>query len=170
MPSSLSGQTGELTLGRAADDLTRQQFGSKNVDLLVPETRQSLEQMKQDLMRTAQAMNARATGGSPTATYQAARGQANDLASQLAGYTGAAAGSVVGGNLGAAVGSAAGRGMTGEAAKKNAEILARLLQNPEYMAEMLRKAQQSQLLLDISKRLGTGSAGAASSYKAQPGS
>tara|TARA_R110000822_G_scaffold42820_7_gene116098 strand:+ start:3502 stop:5370 length:1869 start_codon:yes stop_codon:yes gene_type:complete len=170
VPSSLSGQTGELTLGRAADDLTRQQFGSKNVDLLVPETRQSLEQMKQDLMRTAQAMNARATGGSPTATYQAARGQANDLASQLAGYTGAAAGSVVGGNLGAAVGSAAGRGMTGEAAKKNAEILARLLQNPEYMAEMLRKAQQSQLLLDISKRLGTGSAGAASSYKAQPGS
>jgi len=170
VPPSLSGQTGELTLGRAADDLTRQQFGSKNVDLLVPETRQSLEQMKQDLMRTAQAMNARATGGSPTASYQAARGQANDLASQLAGYTGAAAGGAVGGNLGAAVGSAAGRGMTGEAAKKNAEILARLLQNPEYMAEMLRKAQQSQLLLDISKRLGTGSAGAASSYKAQPGS
>jgi len=165
-PSSLSGQTGELTLGRAVDNLTRQQFGSKNVDLLVPETRQSVEQMKQDLMRTAQAMNARATGGSPTATYQAARGQANDLASQLAGYTGAAAGGAVAGNIGAAVGGAAGRGMTGEAARKNAEILATLLQNPQYMADMLQKAKQSQMLLDIAKRTGTGAATALRSYNA----
>ena len=165
-PSSLSGQTGELTLGRAVDDLTRQQFGSKNVDLLMPEARQSVERMKQDLMRTAQAMNARATGGSPTATYQAARGQANDLASQLAGYTGAAAGGAVAGNLGAAVGGAAGRGMTGEAARKNAEILATLLQNPQYMADMLQKAKQSQMLLDIAKRTGTGAATALRSYNA----
>ena len=106
-------------------------------------------------------MNARATGGSPTATYQAARGQANDLASQLAGYTGAAAGGALGGNVGAAIGGSVGRGMAGQAGGKNAEILARLLQNPQYMAEMLQKAQQSQLLLDIAKRGGSGVAGAA---------
>jgi hypothetical protein len=162
-PASLSGQTGELTLGRAVEDLTNREFGSKTVDLLTPQTRQSVEQIKQDLMRTAQGMNARATGGSPTATYQAARGQANDLAGQLAGYTGAAAGGVVGGNIGAVVGGAAGRGMANQAAGKNAEILARLLQNPQYMAEMLQKAKQTQLILDIEKRFGAGAAGAASS-------
>lgn len=161
IPPALVGQTGELTLGRAVESLTRQQFGSKNVDLLTPEARRSIEQMKQDLMRTAQGMNARATGGSPTATYQAARGQANDLASQLAGYTGAAAGGALGGNVGAAIGGSVGRGMAGQAGGKNAEILARLLQNPQYLAEMLQKAQQSQLLLDIAKRGGSGVAGAA---------
>ena len=160
-PPSLSGQTGELTLGRAVEDLTRQQFGAKNVDLLTAEARQSIENMKQDLMRTAQGMNARATGGSPTATYQAARGQANDLASQLASYTGAAAGGVLGGNVGAAIGGSVGRGMVGQSGTRNAEILARLLQNPQYLADMLQKAQQSQLLLDIAKRGGSGVAGAA---------
>lgn len=162
-PASLSGQTGELTLGRAVEDLTNKEFGSKTVDLLTPQARQSVEQIKQDLMRTAQGMNARATGGSPTATYQAARGQANDFAGQLAGYTGAAAGGAVGGNIGAAVGGAAGRGMANQAAGKNAEILARLLQNPQYMAEMLQKAKQTQLILDIEKRFGAGAAGSASS-------
>ena len=161
IPPALVGQTGELTLGRAVENLTRQQFGAKTVDLLTPDARRSIEQMKQDLMRTAQGMNARATGGSPTATYQAARGQANDLASQLASYTGAAAGGVLGGNVGAAIGGSVGRGMVGQSGGKNAEILARLLQNPQYMAEMLQKAQQSQLLLDIAKRGGSGVAGAA---------
>jgi hypothetical protein len=116
-------------------------------------------------------MNARATGGSPTATYQAARGQANDLASQLAGYTGAAAGGAMAGNVGAAIGGTVGgtlgKGMTGQSGLKNQEILARLLQNPEYMAEMLKKARQSQFLLDISKRLGAGSANAANSSNVQ---
>jgi len=167
IPPSLSGQTGELTFGRAVENLTNKEFGSKTVDLLTPQARQSVEQMKQDLMRTAQGMNARATGGSPTATYQAARGQANDLAGQLAGYTGAAAGGAVGGNIGAVVGGAAGRGMANQAAGKNAEILARLLQNPQYMAEMLQKAKQTQLILDIEKRFGAGAAGAASSSNPQ---
>jgi len=170
-PAALSGQTGELTLGRATEDLTKQQFGSKMIDLLTQEARQSIEQMKQDLMRTGQGMNARATGGSPTATYQAARGQANDLASQLAGYTGAAAGGAMAGNVGAAIGGTVGgtlgKGMTGQSGLKNQEILARLLQNPEYMAEMLKKARQSQFLLDISKRLGAGSANAANSSNVQ---
>jgi hypothetical protein len=53
--------------------------------------------------------------------------------------------------------------MANQAAGKNAEILARLLQNPQYMAEMLQKAKQTQLILDIEKRLGAGAAGAASS-------
>lgn len=166
-PASLSGQTGELTLGRAVEDLTKKQFGTKMIDLLTQEARQSIEQMKQDLMRTGQGMNARATGGSPTATYQAARGQANDLASQLAGYTGAAAGGAMAGNVGAAIGGTVGKAMTGQSGLKNQEILARLLQNPEYMAEMLKKAKQSQLLLDISKRLGAGSANAANSSNVQ---
>lgn len=166
-PASLSGQTGELAFGRAIDDLTNKELGAKTVDLLTPLTRQSVEQIKQDLMRTAQGMNARATGGSPTATYQAARGQANDLARQLAGYTGAAAGGAVGGNLGAAIGGSAGMGMVNQAAGKNAEILARLLQNPQYMADMLQKAKQSQLLFEMSKRSGSGAAGAASSSNPQ---
>ena len=166
-PASLSGQTGELTFGRAVDDLTNKELGAKTVDLLTPLTRQSVEQIKQDLMRTAQGMNARATGGSPTATYQAARGQANELARQLAGYTGAAAGGAVGGNLGAAIGGSAGMGMVNQTASKNAEILARLLQNPQYMADMLQKAKQSQLLFEMSKRSGSGAAGAASSSNPQ---
>jgi hypothetical protein len=166
-PASLSGQTGELTLGRAVEDLTKAQLGSKTVDLLTPESRQSVEQIKQDLMRTAQAMNAKATGGSPTASFQAARGQANDMASTLAGYTGAAAGGALAGNVGAAIGGSVGKNLASQAGTKNAEILARLLQNPQYMAEMLQKAKQSQLILDIAKRGGAGTAGAASSSNTQ---
>ena len=159
VPPALSGKTGEQTLSRAVNKYALEDFGSKTIDQLTPENRRLIEALKDDLARTAGAMNARATGGPGTAQYLAAQGRAKGLASQLA-QTGA--GAVTGGPVGGIAANVAGDLVSTALARsgeEGAQILARLLQDPRYMAAMLEKAKQSQKYLTGAGQVGTGAAG-----------
>lgn len=160
VPPSLSGKTGETTLSRAVNKYALTDFGAKTIDQLTPENRKLIEALKDDLARTAGAMNARATGGPGTAQYLAAQSQAKGsrLASQLV-KTGA--GFVAGGPVGSIAANAAGDLVSTALARsgdEGAQILARLLQDPRYMAAMLEKARQSQKQLNVASQVGAGGA------------
>lgn len=162
VPPALSGKTGEQTLSRVVNKYALENFGAKTIDQLTPENRRLIEALKDDLARTAGAMNARATGGPGTAQYQAANKYQQGLAGQLVK---AGAGAVVGGPVGGIVANVAGDLASTALARsgdEGAKILARLLQDPRYMAAMLEKARQSQRQLNVAGQLGAGTAAGAS--------
>ena len=162
VPPALSGKTGEQTLSRAINKYALEDFGAKTIDQLTPENRRLIEALKDDLSRTAGAMNARATGGPGTAQYLAAQSRAKGLASQLV-RTGA--GAIAGGPVGGIAANVAGDLVSTALARsgdEGAKILARLLQDPRYMAAMLEKARQSQRQLNVAGQLGAGTAAGAS--------
>ena len=165
VPPALSGKTGETTLSRAVNKYALKDFGAKTIDQLTPENRQLIEALKDDLARTAGAMNARATGGPGTAQYLAAQSRAKGLAAQLA-KTGA--GVVAGGPAGGIAANVASDLISTALARsgeEGAQILARLLQDPRYMAAMLEKARQSQKQLNVASQVGAGAAGGAASIQ-----
>ena len=162
VPPALSGKTGEQTLSRVVNKYALENFGAKTIDQLTPDNRRLIEALKDDLARTAGAMNARATGGPGTAQYLAAQSRAKGLASQLV-RTGA--GAVAGGPVGGIAANVAGDLVSTALARsgeEGAQILARLLQDPRYMAAMLEKARQSQRQLNVAGQLGAGAAAGAS--------
>lgn len=162
VPPALSGKTGEQTLSRVVNKYALENFGAKTIDQLTPDNRRLIEALKDDLARTAGAMNARATGGPGTAQYLAAQGRAKGLASQLV-RTGA--GAIAGGPVGGIAANVAGDLVSTALARsgdEGAQILARLLQDPRYMAAMLEKARQSQRQLNVAGQLGAGTAAGAS--------
>jgi hypothetical protein len=157
VPASLKGYGGELPFGRAVETASQKQFGSKTIDQLTQPDRQLVEALKQDLFRSSQAMNMRATGGPGTATEMAASTRAGDLSRVLANQAATGVGAMIGGLPGAAVGQLTGS-VVGKAlmqsGQKGQEILARLLQDPQAMAAVLEKAQRSQAQLQAAKRAG----------------
>jgi hypothetical protein len=158
VPPALSGKTGEQTLSRVVNKYALENFGAKTIDQLTPDNRRLIEALKDDLARTAGAMNARATGGPGTAQYQAANKYQQGLAGQLVK---AGAGAVVGGPVGGIAANVAGDLVSTALARsgdEGAQILARLLQDPRYMAAMLEKARQSQRQLNVAGQLGAGGA------------
>tara|TARA_R110000822_G_scaffold14912_2_gene51955 strand:- start:49 stop:1509 length:1461 start_codon:yes stop_codon:yes gene_type:complete len=162
VPPALSGKTGEQTLSRVVNKYALENFGAKTIDQLTPENRRLIEALKDDLARTAGGMNARATGGPGTAQYLAAQSRAKGLASQLV-RTGA--GAIAGGPVGGIAANVAGDLVSTALARsgdEGAQILARLLQDPRYMAAMLEKARQSQRQLNVAGQLGAGAAAGAS--------
>lgn len=162
VPPALSGKTGEQTLSRVVNKYALENFGAKTIDQLTPENRRLIEALKDDLARTAGAMNARATGGPGTAQYQAANKYQQGLAGQLVK---AGAGAVAGGPVGGIAANVAGDLVSTALARsgdEGAQILARLLQDPRYMAAMLEKARQSQRQLNVAGQLGAGTAAGAS--------
>ena len=167
VPPALSGKTGEQTLSRAVNKYALEDFGAKTIDQLTPEARRIIEALKDDLARTAAGMNARATGGPGTAQYLAAQGRAKGLASQLV-RTGA--GAVAGGPVGGIAANVAGDLVSTALARsgeEGAQILARLLQDPRYLAAMLEKARLSQTQLNVAGRLGAGGAAGGSAATQQ---
>ena len=167
VPPALSGKTGEQTLSRAVNKYALQDFGAKTIDQLTPEARRIIEALKDDLARTAAGMNARATGGPGTAQYLTAQGRAKGLASQLV-RTGA--GAVAGGPVGGIAANVAGDLVSTALARsgeEGAQILARLLQDPRYLAAMLEKARLSQTQLNVAGRLGAGGAAGGSAATQQ---
>lgn len=167
VPPALSGKTGEQTLSRVVNKYALKNFGAKTIDQLTPDNRRLIEALKDDLARTAGAMNARATGGPGTAQYLAAQGRAKGLASQLV-RTGA--GAVAGGPIGGIAANVAGDLVSTALARsgdEGAQILARLLQDPRYMAAMLEKAKKSQTQLNVAGQLGAGGAAGGSSATQQ---
>jgi hypothetical protein len=162
VPPALSGKTGEQTLSRVVNKYALENFGAKTIDQLTPDNRRLIEALKDDLARTAGAMNARATGGPGTAQYQAANKYQQGLAGQLVR---AGAGAVAGGPVGGIAANVAGDLVSTALARsgdEGAQILARLLQDPRYMAAMLEKARQSQRQLNVAGQLGAGTAAGAS--------
>ena len=167
VPPALSGKTGEQTLSRAVNKYALQDFGAKTIDQLTPEARRIIEALKDDLARTAAGMNARATGGPGTAQYLAAQGRAKGLASQLVKV---GAGAVTGGPAGAVAANVAGDLVSTALARsgeEGAQILARLLQDPRYLAAMLEKARTSQKQLNVAGQLGAGGAAGGSTATQQ---
>jgi hypothetical protein len=158
VPPALSGKTGEQTLSRVVNKYALENFGAKTIDQLTPDNRRLIEALKDDLARTAGAMNARATGGPGTAQYNAANKYQQGLAGQLVK---AGAGAVVGGPVGGIVANVAGDLASTALARsgdEGAQILARLLQDPRYMAAMLEKARLSQRQLNVAGQLGAAGA------------
>jgi hypothetical protein len=157
VPASLKGYGGELPFGRAVETASQKQFGSKTIDQLTQPDRQLVEALKNDLFRSSQAMNMRATGGPGTATEMAASTRAGDLSRVLANQAATGVGAMIGGLPGAAVGQLTGS-VVGKAlmqsGQKGQEILARLLQDPQAMAAVLEKARRSQAQLQAAKRAG----------------
>ena len=157
VPASLKGYGGELPFGRAVETASQKQFGSKTIDQLTQPDRQLVEALKNDLFRSSQAMNMRATGGPGTATEMAASNRAGDLSRVLANQAATGVGAMIGGLPGAAVGQLTGS-VVGKAlmqsGQKGQEILARLLQDPQAMAAVLEKARRSQAQLQAAKRAG----------------
>ena len=157
VPASLKGYGGELPFGRAVETASQKQIGSKTIDQLTPQDRQLVEALKQDLFRTSQAMNMRATGGPGTATEMAAGSRAGDLSRALANQAATGVGALIGGVPGAAAGqltsSVVGKALM-QSGQKGQEILARLLQDPQAMAAVLEKARRSQAQLQAAKRAG----------------
>ena len=167
VPPALSGKTGEQTLSRAVNKYALENFGAKTIDQLTPEARRLIDALKDDLARTAAGMNARATGGPGTAQYLAAQGRAKGLASQLV-RTGA--GALAGGPVGGIAANVAGDLVSTALARsgdEGAQILARLLQDPRYLAAMLEKARKSQTQLNVSGQLGAGGAAGGSAATQQ---
>jgi len=167
VPPALSGKTGEQTLSRVVNKYALENFGAKTIDQLTQDNRRLIEALKDDLARTAGAMNARATGGPGTAQYLAAQGRAKGLASQLV-RTGA--GAVAGGPIGGIAANVAGDLVSTALARsgdEGAQILARLLQDPRYMAAMLEKAKRSQTQLNVAGQLGAGGAAGGSAATQQ---
>ena len=164
VPPSLSGKTGESTLSRAVNKYALKDFGSKTIDQLTPEHRALVEALKKDLEANASAMNFRATGGPGTAQYLASSNKSKQLAKQLAETV---VGSSIAGPAGGVAANAAGSIISNALSKSDegAKILARLLQDPKYLAAMLEKAKKSQTQMDIASQLGIGTSGAAESLK-----
>ena len=167
VPPALSGNTGPQTLSRSINKFALENFGAKTIDKLTPEARSLVDALKDDLARTAAGMNARATGGPGTAQYLAAQGRAKGLASQLVKV---GAGAVTGGPAGAVAANVAGDLVSTALARsgeEGAQILARLLQDPRYLAAMLEKARTSQKQLNVAGQLGAGGAAGGSTATQQ---
>ena len=166
-PPALSGKTGEQTLSRSINKFALEDFGAKTIDKLTPEARRIIEALKDDLARTAAGMNAKATGGPGTAQYLAAQGRAKGFAGQLVK---AGAGAVAGGPAGAVAANVA-SDIVGTAlarsGEEGAQIFARLLQDPRYLAAMLEKARTSQKQLNVAGQLGAGGAAGGSTATQQ---
>lgn len=167
VPPAFSGKSGEAPLSRAVNRYAMKDFGSKTVDQLTPQSRALVEALKDDLARTAAAMNARATGGPGTAQFLANAQQGRALASRLASMGGAAVGGPVGGIASNVAGNVIESALARQG-KEGAEILARLLQDPKYLAAMLEKAQLSKRQMEITSQLGGGVSGAATSQGMKP--
>jgi hypothetical protein len=157
VPPQLKGLSGEIPFGRTVETASQKQFGSKTIDQLTPQDRQLVEALKNDLFRSSQAMNMRATGGPGTATELNAASRAGESARGFLNQATSGLGAMVGGMPGAAVAQLTG-GMVGkammESGRKGEEILARLLQDPQAMAAVLEKARRSQAQLQAAKRAG----------------
>lgn len=146
-PATFGSRAAPLTLGRALEQYGTKQFGSKDIDQLIPQHRGLIEALRKDLQSQQNVMMPRATIGSPTAPLLADANRVNDLAGAIADAAGRSV---------PLVGSKVSASLKGSMERETQEALARLLQNPEMLAEELRKAAMSNKILTQSGRFGQG--------------
>ena len=147
VPASLGERPSPYSFGRLLEKHGTKQFGSKDIDQLIPQHRDIASTLLSDLNTQAGVMQPRATLGSPTAGNLANAGRVSQLTNSILD----AAGNVIpyGGSTVAA-------SVKGSMARKAEEALSELLKNPQLLAEELRRAKAAQELLINSGRAGAG--------------
>lgn len=151
VPASLGERPAPYSFGRLLEKHGTKQFGSKDIDQLIPQHRQLASTLLSDLNTQAGVMQPRATLGSPTAGNLSNAGRVSQLTNSILD----AAGNVIpyGGSTVAA-------SVKGSMARKAEEALSELLKNPQLLAEELRRAKTAQELLINSGRAGAGTSAA----------
>ena len=154
IPASLGEKAAPYSFGRLLEQHGTKQFGSKEIDQLIPQHRELARTLLSDLNAQAGVLSSATKMGSPTSPLAANAGRVNQITSGVVDAAGAAI-PVAGGTLAASV--------KGSMARRNEEALAALLQNPQALADTLQRAKVAAELLRKSGRAGAGaSAGARS--------
>jgi hypothetical protein len=152
VPASMGERPAPFSFGRTVERHGSKEFGSKEIDQLLPQHRSLVEALLSDLNTQAGTMMPRGTLGSPTAPFLANAGRVNQLTNGLIDAAGSAM-PLVGGTVAAS--------LKGSLGRKTEEALATLLKDPTALAEALRRAGVAQDLLNKSGRAGA-AAGAGS--------
>lgn len=147
IPPGMGEKPAPMALGRALERFGTKQFGSKEVDQLIPQHRQLVDSLLADLNTQQGVMVPRSTLGSPTAPYTAAAGRVNQLTNTALDAAG---------NAVPFVGNPLAASLKGSMARQSEEALARLMQDPQLLAQALREAAASEKLLRGSGRVGAG--------------
>lgn len=146
-PPILGERPGAATVGRLRDQHGQKQFGSQTLDRLLPEDRQHVEALINSLRLQGSGMVAPGILGSHTAPLLANMGRTDTVTSRAVGALANA--KIPGGSmLTSRLFDAAGRRAEDE--------LARLLQNPDELAQALERAARAQALLQGTSRVGSG--------------
>jgi hypothetical protein len=147
IPASLGERPAPSAFGRLLERHGTKEFGSKEIDQLIPQHRELANTLLSDLNTQQGVMLPRGMLGSPTAPNMANAGRVNQLTNSLVDAAGSVipyAGGVVAANV------------KGGMARKQEEALAELLKDPKQLAEALRKAKISADLLRQSGQAGAG--------------
>ena len=138
VPPVMGQSPGWKTVGTLRDRYGQKELGSKTFDRLLPEDRQHIELLIDGLKGQADSMQAKGILGSQTAALLANMGRGDAVTRGAVGMAANKAMPYVGSILSSKMFDAAGR--------KAEEELARLLQNPQALAEALARAKQAQAL------------------------
>jgi hypothetical protein len=140
------------TVGNLRDKFGQKELGSKTIDTLLPEDRLLLNNVTDSLKRQSDSMTSRATLGSPTAGLLANAGRAEGVTrnmlesgvNTILPFGGSVLSSKVFDKLG----------------RQAEEELAKLLQNPDALAEALASAMRARKIQAGASRVGAGVGGA----------
>lgn len=156
VPASMGERPAPLAFGRALENFGTKQFGSKEFDQLIPQHRALAETLLSDLNAQAGVMQPSRVLGSPTASFGANAGRVNQVTNSMIDAAG---------NMVPVAGHQLAASVKGSMQRQSEETLARLLQNPEALADELKRAALAAELLKNSGRVGAGASAAARSAK-----
>jgi hypothetical protein len=155
VPPAMGESAAWKTVGTLRDRFGNKELGKKTVQTLLPEDKELVDAIVDSLKRQADSMTSKATLGSPTAPLIANAGRA-DAVSRSVVQNGVARLLPGGDILASKVFDKLGR--------QGEEELARLLQDPEAMADAIAAAIRARRIQAGASRLGAGSGAAAGNY------
>jgi hypothetical protein len=152
IPPAMGESPAWKTVGNLRDKFGQKELGSKTIDTLLPEDRLLLNNVTDSLKRQSDSMTSRATLGSPTAGLLANAGRAEGVTrnmlesgvNTILPFGGSVLSSKVFDKLG----------------RQAEEELAKLLQNPDALAEALASAMRARKIQAGASRVGAGVGGA----------
>lgn len=145
VPASMGERPAPYALGKLVERHGTKEFGSRDIDQLLPQHRALVEALMSDLNAQTGTMLPRATLGSPTASNLANAGRVHQLTNGAIDAAGNAI-PLLGGTVAASVKGSLGR--------KSEEALATLLKDPVALAEALRRAAEAERMLNKTGRVG----------------
>jgi hypothetical protein len=155
VPPAMGESAAWKTVGTLRDRFGNKELGKKTVQTLLPEDKELVDAIVDSLKRQADSMTSKATLGSPTAPLIANAGRA-DAVSRSVVQNGVARLLPGGDILASKVFDKLGR--------QGEEELARLLQDPEAMADAIAAAIRARRIQAGASRLGAGSGAAGGNY------
>jgi hypothetical protein len=155
VPPSMGESAAWKTLGTLRDRFGSKELGKKTVQTLLPEDKELVDAIVDSLKRQADSMTSKATLGSPTAPLIANAGRADAVSRTIvqSGF----AGLLPGGDILASK-------VFDKLGRKGEEELARLLQDPDAMAEAIAAAIRARRIQAGASRIGAGSGAAGGNY------